>query len=50
MFAAKAHNDWDTTYAYNGARHSGARFRSNELMMGRKIRAPNELLRASCVT
>ncbi|KAL3667706.1 hypothetical protein V7S43_007259 [Phytophthora oleae] len=33
------------TYAYDSARHATAMLAPNELMMGRKLRAPNELLR-----
>eukprot|EP00644_Phytophthora_capsici_P012947 jgi/Phyca11/80492/gw1.5.1025.1 len=42
--------DWNlwvkfATYAYNSAQHSTVKLSPNELMMGRKLRAPNELLR-----
>ncbi|KAE9268807.1 hypothetical protein PR003_g31321, partial [Phytophthora rubi] len=55
MFVSEAQSDWDrwlpcAAYAYNGARHSGTGYRPNELMMGRRLRTPNELLRMSGVT
>ncbi|OWY91067.1 Cyclic AMP-dependent protein kinase, partial [Phytophthora megakarya] len=55
IFVGEAQNDWDrwvhcAVYAYNGARHSGTGYTPNELMMGRRLRSPNELLRASEVT
>ncbi|OWY99560.1 RNA-directed DNA polymerase [Phytophthora megakarya] len=55
IYVAEAQNDWDrwiqcAAYAYNGARHSGTGYSPNELMMGRRLRAPNELLRTSGVT
>lgn len=55
MYVAEQQNDWDqwlpcAVYAYNGARHGTTGFSPNELMMGRRLRAPNELLRASGVT
>ncbi|KAE9263450.1 hypothetical protein PR003_g33156, partial [Phytophthora rubi] len=42
--------DWDdflpsALYAYNSSRHSTHGFQPNELMMGRKLRTPAELLR-----
>lgn len=42
--------DWDTwidfaLYAYNSGRHSTVLLSPNELMMGRRLRGPNELLR-----
>ncbi|OWZ10377.1 Gag-pol fusion protein, partial [Phytophthora megakarya] len=42
--------DWNlwvkfAVYAYNSARHSTVFLTPNELMMGKKLRAPNELLR-----
>ncbi|OWZ08713.1 Cyclic AMP-dependent protein kinase [Phytophthora megakarya] len=47
--------DWDTwvdyaVYSYNSGRHSTVMLSPNELMMGRRLRAPNELLRATMVT
>jgi hypothetical protein len=47
--------DWDTwvdyaLYAYNSGRHSTVLLSPNELMMGRRLRSPNELLRAVRVT
>lgn len=47
--------DWDVwvrcaVYAYNSAKHTTVGLSPNELMMGRRLRAPNELLRASRVT
>ncbi|KAG6612575.1 RNA-dependent DNA polymerase [Phytophthora cinnamomi] len=54
LYVAEAQNDWDqwllcAAYAYNGARHTSTGFSPNELMMGRRLRAPNELLRVSGV-
>lgn len=48
-------NDWDTwldfaVYAYNSGKHSTVALSPNELMMGRRLRAPNELLRCANVT
>ncbi|OWZ16768.1 hypothetical protein PHMEG_0009390 [Phytophthora megakarya] len=42
--------DWNlwvkfAVYSYNSARHSTVALSPNELMMGRRLRAPNELLR-----
>jgi len=47
--------DWElwvkyAVYSYNSARHSTVALTPNELMMGRKLRAPNELLRRTAVT
>lgn len=44
--------DWDrwipfAVYAYNSGRHSTVAVSPNELMMGRRLRSPNELLRAT---
>uniref|UniRef100_H3H759 Integrase catalytic domain-containing protein n=1 Tax=Phytophthora ramorum TaxID=164328 RepID=H3H759_PHYRM len=55
IYVSEAQDDWDrwlscAAYAYNGAKHSGTGFSPNELMMGRRLRAPNELLRSSGVT
>ncbi|OWZ17073.1 RNA-dependent DNA polymerase [Phytophthora megakarya] len=55
LFVAEAQDDWDrwlscATYAYNGAQHSAMGYSPNELMMGRRLRAPNELLRSTGVT
>ncbi|GMF26487.1 unnamed protein product [Phytophthora fragariaefolia] len=55
IFVEEAQNDWDrwlpcAVNAYNGARHSAIGFSPNELMMGRQLRAPNELLRTMGVT
>eukprot|EP00644_Phytophthora_capsici_P002561 jgi/Phyca11/60907/gw1.11.282.1 len=46
---------WDlwvrfATYAYNSARHSTVLLTPNELMMGRRLRSPNDLLRRTAVT
>ncbi|KAE9178650.1 hypothetical protein PF002_g28021 [Phytophthora fragariae] len=55
MFVSEAQSDWDrwlpcAAYAYNGAGHSGTGYSPNDLMMGRRLRTPNELLRTSGVT
>ncbi|GMF62727.1 unnamed protein product [Phytophthora fragariaefolia] len=55
IFVAETQDDWDhwlacAAYAHNGARHSGMRYSPNELMLGRRRRAPNELLRMNGVT
>ncbi|GMF16138.1 unnamed protein product [Phytophthora fragariaefolia] len=47
--------DWDeflpcVLYAYNSSKHATHGFQPNELMMGRKLRAPAELLRRSRLT
>ncbi|KAE8992182.1 hypothetical protein PF005_g18834 [Phytophthora fragariae] len=47
--------DWNlwvkfAVYSYNSARHSTVALSPNELMMGRRLRAPNELLRRTEVT
>lgn len=47
--------DWNlwvrfATYAYNSARHSTVLLTPNELMMGRRLRSPNDLLRRTAVT
>eukprot|EP00644_Phytophthora_capsici_P009475 jgi/Phyca11/107546/e_gw1.13.372.1 len=44
--------DWDrwvsfAVYAYNSGRHSTVALSPNELMMGKRLRSPNELLRAA---
>jgi len=48
-------DDWDdwiecAVYAYNSAVHSTTHFTPNELMMGRRLRSPNELLRRDRLT
>ncbi|OWY90856.1 hypothetical protein PHMEG_00040822 [Phytophthora megakarya] len=48
-------NDWNlwvrfATYAHNSARHATVALTPNELMMGRRLRALNELLRRSGVS
>ncbi|KAE8976142.1 hypothetical protein PF005_g17715 [Phytophthora fragariae] len=55
IYVVEAQNDWDrwlpcAVYAYNGARHSATGFSPNELIMGRRLRTPNELLRTAGVT
>jgi hypothetical protein len=55
FMASNAQNDWNlwvkfAVYAYNSARHSTVALTPNELMMGRRLRAPNELLRRTEVT
>ncbi|KAG6586700.1 Enzymatic Polyprotein [Phytophthora cinnamomi] len=46
-----AQRDWDVwvhfaVYAYNSGQHSTVRLSPNELMMGRRLRSPNELMRS----
>ncbi|KAE8984254.1 hypothetical protein PF011_g20849 [Phytophthora fragariae] len=46
--------DWElwmkyAVYAYNSARHSTVALTPNELMMGRKLKSPNELMRRTAV-
>ncbi|KAE8961395.1 hypothetical protein PR001_g30055 [Phytophthora rubi] len=46
MYVTEAQDDWDqwlycAAYAYTGAKHSGTGYSPNELMMGRKLRAPS---------
>jgi hypothetical protein len=53
--AEEGQHDWElwvkfTVYAYNSARHSTVLLTLNELMMGRKLRAPGELLKQMAVT
>ncbi|OWY93855.1 Cyclic AMP-dependent protein kinase, partial [Phytophthora megakarya] len=48
-------NDWSmwvdfATYAYNSGQHSTVALSPNELVMGRRLRPPNELLRSTAVT
>jgi len=55
MYVSEEQKDWDSwlpyaLYAYNGARHTTTGYSPNELLMGKRLRAPNELLRASGVT
>jgi hypothetical protein len=55
MYVCEEQKDWDSwlscaLYAYNGAKHTKTGYSPNELLMGRRLRAPNELLRASGVT
>ncbi|KAE8984368.1 hypothetical protein PR003_g24798 [Phytophthora rubi] len=55
MYVAEAQDDWDQwlycgAWAYNWAKHSSTGNSSNELMMGRRLRAPSELLRSNSVT
>jgi hypothetical protein len=50
FMSSSAQNDWNlwvkfAVYAYNSARHSTVALTPNELMMGRRLRPPNELLR-----
>jgi hypothetical protein len=53
--AEERQHDWElwvkfAVYAYNSARHSTVLLSPNELMMGRKLKAPGELLRRMAVT
>ncbi|OWZ22373.1 hypothetical protein PHMEG_0002931 [Phytophthora megakarya] len=55
IFVSEAQGDWGhwlpcTAYAYNGAKQTSTGFSPNELMMGWKLRTPNELLRPSGVS
>ncbi|KAG6613185.1 Enzymatic Polyprotein [Phytophthora cinnamomi] len=55
MYVSESQDDWDqwlpcALYAYNGAKQGTTGFTPNKLMMGRRLRAPNELLRSSEVT
>ncbi|KAE8965458.1 hypothetical protein PR001_g28726, partial [Phytophthora rubi] len=55
FMADEKQNDWGdwvqcAVYAYNSARHSTVALTPNELMMGRRLRLPNELLRRTAVT
>lgn len=55
LYVDEGQDDWDdflpsALYAYNSAKHSTHGFQPNELMMGRKIRTPAELLRKSRLT
>uniref|UniRef100_H3GPF5 Integrase catalytic domain-containing protein n=1 Tax=Phytophthora ramorum TaxID=164328 RepID=H3GPF5_PHYRM len=50
LYVNEAQDDWDdflpsALYAYNGSRHATHGYQPNELMMGRKLRTPAELLR-----
>jgi len=52
LYVDEEQTDWDdfvpsALYAYNSARHATHGFQPNELMMGRKLRMPAELLRRS---
>ncbi|KAE9052487.1 hypothetical protein PR001_g467 [Phytophthora rubi] len=54
MHDEKQH-DWNVwvdfaVYAYNAGRHSTVALTPNELMMGRRLRSPNELLQATSST
>jgi hypothetical protein len=55
LYVDEEQTDWDdfvpsALYAYNSARHATHGFQPNELMMGRKLRMPAELLRRSRLT
>lgn len=55
IYVSADQRDWDdwiacALYAYNGAQYSTTGYSPNELMLGRRLRAPNELLRASGLT
>jgi hypothetical protein len=52
LYVGEEQDDWDdfvpsALYAYNSARHATHGYQPNELMMGRKLRMPAELLRRS---
>ncbi|KAE8983277.1 hypothetical protein PF005_g23146 [Phytophthora fragariae] len=53
--AEERQNDWNlwvkfAVYAYNSANHSTVALTPNELMMGRRLRPPNELLRRTAMS
>jgi hypothetical protein len=55
LHVREEHDDWDdwidsALYAYNSAAHSTTHFSPNELMLGRRLRSPNELLRRDRLT
>jgi hypothetical protein len=55
LYVDEGQDDWDdfvpyALYAYNSARHATHGYQPNELMMGRKLRTPAELLRWSRLT
>ncbi|KAE8915910.1 hypothetical protein PF003_g669 [Phytophthora fragariae] len=55
FMSSNVQNDWNlwvkfAVYAYNSARHSTVALTPNELLMGRRLRPPNELLRRTAVT
>ncbi|OWY97634.1 LOW QUALITY PROTEIN: hypothetical protein PHMEG_00031790 [Phytophthora megakarya] len=55
FMTAKTQNDWNlwvkfAVYSYKSAQHSTVALTSNELMMGRRLRTPNELLRRTKLT
>jgi hypothetical protein len=55
LYVDEGQDDWDdfvpcALYAYNSARHATHGYQPNELMMGRKLRTPAELLRRSRLT
>eukprot|EP00644_Phytophthora_capsici_P019538 jgi/Phyca11/133632/e_gw1.599.1.1 len=50
LYVNELQDDWDeflpaALYAYNSAKHATHGYQPNELMMGRKLRTPAELLR-----
>jgi hypothetical protein len=52
---ADSQKDWDVwvdfaLYAYNSGHQSTVLLSPNDLMMGRRLRAPNELLRQASVS
>lgn len=52
LYINEEQTDWDdflpsALYAYNGTQHATHGYQPNELMMGRKLRTPAELLRRS---
>ncbi|KAE8904474.1 hypothetical protein PF007_g25363 [Phytophthora fragariae] len=55
FMSSNTQDDWNmyvkfAVYVYNSARHTTVALTQNELMMGRRLRAPNELLRRTEVT
>lgn len=55
FMTADTQDDWNlwvkfAVYAYNSAQHSTVALTPNELMMGRRLRTPNELLKRTQVT
>lgn len=55
MYVSEGQDDWEqwlscAVYSYNGATHGMTGLQPNELIMGSRLRSPNELVRASRLT